>query len=37
MRIRRVIIKKRWKNSRVYRKWRGGAFWKKSFWKKIFG
>ena len=37
MRIRRVIIKKRQKSRRVYRKQRGRFFWKNSFWKKIFG
>ena len=29
--------KKETKNGRVYRKQRGGFFWKKSFWKSIFG
>ena len=37
MRIRCVIIKKRQENRRVYRKQKGGFFWKKSFCKKIFG
>ena len=37
MRIRRIIRKSRGKNRRVYRKQRGGFFWKKSFWKNFLG
>ena len=35
MRIRRIIRKSRTKNRRVYRKQRGGFFWKKSFSKNF--
>ena len=37
MRIRCVIRKSRGKNRRLYRKQRGGLFWKKRFWKNVLG
>ena len=37
MRIRCVMRKSRAKNRRLYRKQRGGLFWKKRFWKNFLG